>query len=131
MEKVLSLRTSTKEIGFRLDHAIPMAHTKRGQAFTLIELLVVIAIIAILASILLPVLERDKERAQGVQGMNGLHQIQTGWLMYNNENNGKFPCNSTGTASGNVNWVSSYENYSGATDDTNYAKLVDSTYTLS
>ncbi len=102
--------------------------SKSHRAFTLIELLIVIAIIAILAAILLPALEKAKERAMGVQCMNDLHQIQTGWLIYNNESSGNFAYNCTGSASGNLNWVANDENYSGASDDTNSAKLVDSRY---
>jgi prepilin-type N-terminal cleavage/methylation domain-containing protein/prepilin-type processing-associated H-X9-DG protein len=102
--------------------------SQRFNAFTLIELLVVIAIIGILAGILLPVLEKAKERALGAQCMNNLHQIQLGWVMYNNDNIGKFPYNSTGNAAGDLNWVANDEDYSGSSDDTNYQKLVDSRY---
>jgi len=58
------------------------------DGFTLIELLVVIAIIAILAAMLLPVLARAKIQAWKVQSANNLKQLQTGALMYANENNG-------------------------------------------
>jgi prepilin-type N-terminal cleavage/methylation domain-containing protein len=65
----------------------------RRAAFTLIELLVVIAIIAILAAILMPVLSRAKIRATEIQSLNNLKQLQIGWIMYCDDNNGKIPQN--------------------------------------
>jgi prepilin-type N-terminal cleavage/methylation domain-containing protein len=63
--------------------------TRRG--FTLIELLVVIAVIAILAALLLPALSSAKMKAQEIACMNNLKQLETAWVIYNGENNGRIP----------------------------------------
>ncbi|MEO8426713.1 MAG: type II secretion system protein [Verrucomicrobiota bacterium] len=61
--------------------------------FTLIELLVVISIIGILASLLLPTLSGAKEKGRQAYCLNNLKQLQTGWLMYVNDNADALPLN--------------------------------------
>jgi prepilin-type N-terminal cleavage/methylation domain-containing protein/prepilin-type processing-associated H-X9-DG protein len=75
----------------------------KQTAFTLIELLVVIAIIAILAAILFPVFARAREQARKTSCLSNLKQIDTGFLMYNQDYDEQYPpwtANACGTYPG-------------------------------
>jgi prepilin-type N-terminal cleavage/methylation domain-containing protein/prepilin-type processing-associated H-X9-DG protein len=63
------------------------------QAFTLVELLVVIAVIAILASLLLPALSKGRARAQTIDCIDHLRQLQLCFHMYAHDNDSVMPPN--------------------------------------
>jgi prepilin-type N-terminal cleavage/methylation domain-containing protein/prepilin-type processing-associated H-X9-DG protein len=71
-----------------LSEGLPRNARRGCRGFTLIELLVVIAIIAILAALLLPALAKAKLKAQSITCVSNLHQLDTAWIMYADDNHG-------------------------------------------
>jgi len=106
--------------------------TNEAAGFTLIELLVVIAIVGILAGLLLPVLARAKERANGIQCMSNLRQMQLAWTLYANDNQGRLPVNGSGRDAGQTadepSWVAGYLTTGTSPDNTNISLLTGEQY---
>ncbi len=96
------------------------------RAFTLIELLVVIAIIAILAAMLLPALSRAKLKAQGVQCLSNLRQLQTVFLMYPDDNVDRLTSSGYTSPVEPTAWVNGWEDFRGDNpDNTDPGTLLD------
>jgi prepilin-type N-terminal cleavage/methylation domain-containing protein/prepilin-type processing-associated H-X9-DG protein len=112
----------------RVMHSVPPNYRSvfRRAGFTLIELLVVIAIIAILAAMLLPSLSRAKIKAQGIQCMSNLKQLQLVWHMYADENNDKTTTSGYTLPVEPTAWVDGWLDFKGNNpDNTNLDALRD------
>jgi prepilin-type N-terminal cleavage/methylation domain-containing protein len=73
---------------------------KQRKAFTLIELLVVIAIIAILAAMLLPALAAAKRRAQRINCVSNIRQVNLAFRVWEGDNGDKYPMAVSTTSGG-------------------------------
>src|SRR5437763_301100 len=102
------------------------ATAENPWGFTLIELLVVIAIIAILAAMLLPALAKAKTKAQGIQCMSNLKQLQLVWHFYADDNNDRITSSGYVKPTEPTSWVAGWLDFSsGNPDNTNTAMLRD------
>ena len=100
----------------------------RQHAFTLIELLVVIAIIAILAAMLLPALSAAKVKAQGIQCMSNLKQLQLVFLIYPDDNGDRLTSSGYTSPVEATAWVNGWEDFNGGNpDNTDPRTLTDPT----
>ena len=104
-----------------------MARRRTGcSAFTLIELLVVIAIIAVLAALLLPALGSAKIKAQGIQCLSNLKQLQLVFLIYPDDYNDRLTSSGYTSPVEPTAWVNGWEDFNGSNpDNTDPGTLLD------
>ena len=88
---------------------------KRKRGFTLIELLVVIAIIAILAAMLLPVLAAAKRRAQRINCVSNIKQVNLAFRIWEGDNNNLYPMALSTSAGGAMEAIACSANQSAGT----------------
>ncbi|HTI68798.1 MAG TPA: type II secretion system protein [Candidatus Limnocylindria bacterium] len=106
------------------------------RAFTLIELLVVIGIIAVLAGMLFPALSKARRKAEGIQCLSNLRQLQLSWASYAFDNLDRLAPNGGGVRNQPIvpgslgsNWVNNLMTWENDPDNTNLAFQATASFT--
>jgi len=68
---------------------------RQSNGFTLIELLTVSAILSLMVGLLLPALSAARGKARTGACIHNLRQLQTVWLLYSEDNEGRIPLNTS------------------------------------
>lgn len=84
----------------------------QGKSFTLVEMLVVISIICVLAGMLLPALNKAVASGRAAACLNNLRQLGTGFTMYADSGDGRYPFSIDNS---NAIWVTKLCPYLGMT----------------
>jgi len=107
-------------------------HWFEPPGFTLIELLVVIAVIGVLCALLLPSLAAAKKKAQGVQCLGNLKQLNLAWQLYADDHGGKYAYNTSNEGAGKSpdypSWVAGFLTPGSAADNTDVELLTGPEY---
>jgi prepilin-type processing-associated H-X9-DG protein len=93
----------------------------RQRAFTLVELTAIVAAIALLGCVAVPALARSKTRTPAAGCLSNLRQLQVGWAMYADENNGVLMGNAPAGAPPSSAWCAGTESWSTSAYNTNVA----------
>lgn len=80
----------------------PRCSNQRNRALTLVEVLVVIAALAILVAVLLPALAAAKRKSARIGCVSNLKQIGLAYRIWGDDNNDKFPMQTSVTNSGTM-----------------------------
>ncbi len=75
---------------------------KRNQAWTLIEVVLVIAVLAVLAAMFLPVMAAAKRRAQRINCVSNVKQLNLAFRVWEGDNNNQYPMSVSATNGGAV-----------------------------
>jgi len=85
---------------------------------------VVVVTITIIAAMLLPALSKAKIKAQGIQCMSNLKQLQIAWQLYSLDNREKLTTSGYTSPVEPTSWVDGWLDFNGGnTDNTNTAAL--------
>lgn len=111
---------------------MPVAHTgfqkaKQLYGFTRMELAVVVFVVGILFLLGASAQANFSRQSRGAICLSNLKQLTTGWIFYTDDHAGLLPLNDTTHPAGN-NWAHGWLDFTGSSDNTNVAYLIERQY---